>query len=267
MSTPSKGGAWVSTRPAIRSDLERPSFEAEGLWHIVRLYCAAVGNDGRLPLDDLHLAVGRKISQAKALKLASELAAVPALAHIDDGVLVLDWSDQPKADDWNDPIKRERWARRQRLKRDSELCRRVKERDRNLCRYCGHRVNWNDKVSPKGGTYDHIDPDGDNHFDNVAVSCRRCNGRKRDRTPDQAGMTLLKPGTTADQAQGGDRSRAPDPEGSTSGQPPAGSGPSPPARSRARPDTANPGPTPGQPNPPHRADAHPRRPDASGDPP
>ena len=39
----------------------------------------------------------------------------------------------------------------------------VRLRDGDQCRYCGKTVNWNDRRSARGGTYDHPDPDGPRH--------------------------------------------------------------------------------------------------------
>jgi hypothetical protein len=86
-------------------------------------------------------------------------------------------------------------ARRAALHRDPELTAAVRDRDANRCRYCAVLVNWKDRRSGQGGTYDHVDPAGDNSFGNVVVACRACNSAKGSRTPDQAGMTLLPPGT------------------------------------------------------------------------
>lgn len=103
-----------------------------------------------------------------------------------------DWTEwQPTRDETTIPAERLRWRRRKALQRDRLLCERIAERDRNLCRYCAGRVNWSDRRGPTGGTYDHVDPDGDNSLENVVVSCRRCNARKKDRTPEEAGMELL----------------------------------------------------------------------------
>lgn len=237
---PKKGGAWVSETRQHRAALSALSWDAVALWRQLRGYCADQGLDGVLPKRKLHVAVERRITEAKARKILVELLEEDLVVETAE-TFVLDWSDQPSAEVWNDPVKRMRWSRGKALLRDTQLCNRIKERDRNLCRYCGVRVDWNNKVGKGGGTYDHVDPDGDNSLENVVVSCRRCNGRKRDRTPDQAGMTLLKPGTTAAQAA---EVRC---RGSTPGQPPADSGPSRPSRARARPDTANPGSTQGQP--------------------
>jgi hypothetical protein len=103
-----------------------------------------------------------------------------------------DWTKyQPTKDDVETPADNARWKRRKALSRDRGLCERICERDRNQCRYCGTRVNWQARRGPSSGTYDHVDPDGENTYENVVVACRRCNGRKRDRTPEEAGMPLL----------------------------------------------------------------------------
>ena len=62
-------------------------------------------------------------------------------------------------------------------------------RDKFTCQYCG--------VKKKIGelTYDHIVPrsrGGKTTWLNIATCCQDCNRRKADRTPEQAGMRLLK---------------------------------------------------------------------------
>lgn len=81
-------------------------------------------------------------------------------------------------------------ARRQALVRDPALRQAVRDRDGDACRYCGTRVRWTDRKSVRGGTYDHVDPDGPLAVDNLVVSCRACSSRKAERTPSEAGMTL-----------------------------------------------------------------------------
>lgn len=61
-------------------------------------------------------------------------------------------------------------------------------RDRFLCAYCGYQFTKS-KL-----TRDHIKPRARGGFDvweNVVTSCRPCNQRKDDRTPEQAHMQLL----------------------------------------------------------------------------
>lgn len=62
-------------------------------------------------------------------------------------------------------------------------------RDNNSCQYCG------EKLSPSQITIDHIVPKshgGTTCFTNCAICCRKCNIKKANRTPEQAGMILLK---------------------------------------------------------------------------
>jgi 5-methylcytosine-specific restriction endonuclease McrA len=66
----------------------------------------------------------------------------------------------------------------------------IRERDGDVCRYCGDGVVWSDRRGPRGGTYDHVDPYGLNDASNVVVACRSCNSAKGARTPDEAGMVL-----------------------------------------------------------------------------
>jgi hypothetical protein len=243
-----KGGAWVSETRVHRSALTSLSWDGRALWRQLRGYSADNGTDGVIARSKLHVAVERTIPIARAEKYLSELVD-EGYATLDGDKIVLDWSDQPSAEVWNDPLKRMVWARANQLKRDTALCRRIKERDRNLCRYCGIRVDWNIKVLTKkvthGGSYDHVDPDDPiNSLENVVVACRSCNSRKGHRTPHQAGMTLYKPGTTAAQVA---EAQA---RGPTPGQPPVEPRTSSTLRARARPDTANPGLTTGQPSTP-----------------
>lgn len=60
----------------------------------------------------------------------------------------------------------------------------VLQRDSHTCAYCGGY----------GDTLDHVHPEsrgGQNAWLNLVAACVKCNGRKADRTPDEAGMRLL----------------------------------------------------------------------------
>jgi len=61
----------------------------------------------------------------------------------------------------------------------------VLQRDRYTCAYCGSRADTVDHVLPRsrGG--------GDTWF-NLVAACQPCNGRKDDRTPQEARMTLIR---------------------------------------------------------------------------
>jgi hypothetical protein len=61
-------------------------------------------------------------------------------------------------------------------------------RDRYICQYCGG------KFDPRHLTLDHILPEsrgGPFAWDNLVSCCTPCNRKKGDRTPQEAGMTLL----------------------------------------------------------------------------
>ena len=57
-------------------------------------------------------------------------------------------------------------------------------RDNHTCQYCGKSGNL---------TIDHVMPrsrGGEDRWENVVASCVRCNNKKSDRTPEEAGMKL-----------------------------------------------------------------------------
>jgi hypothetical protein len=61
-------------------------------------------------------------------------------------------------------------------------------RDRHVCAYCGGEFNF------LRLTRDHIKPvsrGGGDNWMNVVTSCRHCNGVKRNRMPEEAGLELL----------------------------------------------------------------------------
>lgn len=62
-------------------------------------------------------------------------------------------------------------------------------RDGYRCQYCGDRCKMGEL------TYDHVMPrsrGGRTEWTNIVSACSTCNGRKGGRTPEQAGMKLLK---------------------------------------------------------------------------
>lgn len=123
------------------------------------------------------------------------------------GFMFHEWAkDQPTADEQILPVLALRRQRDSDLKHNRQLCTQIQIRDQDLCRYCGCEVNWKDKRGETGATYDHVNPweteqpgpkKYGNTLANVVVACRKDNGRKKDRTPEQAGMILWPPGTTA----------------------------------------------------------------------
>ena len=62
-------------------------------------------------------------------------------------------------------------------------------RDRFTCQYCGQRQMQQEL------TLDHVIPraaGGETSWENVVSACKKCNTKKGDRTPERAGMKLLK---------------------------------------------------------------------------
>lgn len=83
------------------------------------------------------------------------------------------------------------WSKQRReLFSNPALLAAVRQRDGNICRYCGKTVNWKDRRGPDGGTYDHVIARGPNSLENLVVACRGCNSSKADRPFEQCGMVL-----------------------------------------------------------------------------
>lgn len=61
-------------------------------------------------------------------------------------------------------------------------------RDKFMCQFCGSRKQMREL------NYDHVVPrvqGGKTNWENITSSCYSCNGKKGNRTPEQAGMKLL----------------------------------------------------------------------------
>jgi 5-methylcytosine-specific restriction endonuclease McrA len=86
----------------------------------------------------------------------------------------------------NVPRRGARWSRRG-----------VMQRDKYTCIYCGiqaGKARGHRLLKRSDFTLDHIVPQsrgGRNTWGNTACACPDCNGRKGDRTPHEAGMTML----------------------------------------------------------------------------
>lgn len=84
-------------------------------------------------------------------------------------------------------IRLRRYVRRKHRARVAFNRRNVFRRDDNTCQYCGVRTSEL--------TLDHVLPrsrKGPTSWENVVACCRACNARKRDRTPEEANMLLLR---------------------------------------------------------------------------
>lgn len=106
-----------------------------------------------------------------------------------DGYLIHDFFD------WNERrevvlAQREAKALRVALTKDPDLRERIRRRDGDSCRYCRQRVNWKDRKSDHGGTYDCVRPGQGVLEANIVVCCRSCQIAKGWRTPEDAGLIL-----------------------------------------------------------------------------
>jgi len=64
----------------------------------------------------------------------------------------------------------------------------VYERDKGICQYCGKEVSKNKF------TFDHVIPksrEGKTNWKNIVCCCLKCNSKKDNRTPQEAGMKLI----------------------------------------------------------------------------
>lgn len=166
------------------------------LWTLAGANAQASLSDGRVSSSDLvRLLLDRRRAAAAAARL-TEVGLWHAAGHecdlcpaIDSGYVFHDWGQMRYTA--GEKVKETRAVRRE-LK-DPAVREAVRLRDGDRCRYCGHRVNWNDRRSPRAGTYDHVQPGKARGPENLVVACRKCNQAKQDRTPDRAGMTLKPP--------------------------------------------------------------------------
>lgn len=65
----------------------------------------------------------------------------------------------------------------------------VYERDNYICQYCLRKFAFSFL------TYDHVIPKskgGPKSWENIVTSCKKCNNKKGDRTPEEAGMELIR---------------------------------------------------------------------------
>lgn len=67
-------------------------------------------------------------------------------------------------------------------------------RDHHRCQFCGKKAGAGHKLRISDLTFDHVTPrskGGKTNWYNIVTACQDCNTRKADRTPRQAGMSLL----------------------------------------------------------------------------
>jgi hypothetical protein len=173
--------------------------ESLGVWSQLLSWASGERSDGFVTADILDL-FGWDEANARLLRARFDRA--PLLHRRTDGeacecmagrtwvddyeYLIHDYLDRNPSRSENDVHR----AKSRELK-DPRLKHAVRQRDRDLCRYCGKLCRHSDRKSDDGLTFDHVDPEIADGLNNLVVACRGCNNRKRRRTPEQAGMALL----------------------------------------------------------------------------
>lgn len=197
--------------PAIaRRARNRYAYDAlTGAWHTLRQYCAMHQTNGWVPRR-----IALNLISNGARKALAEPINGATLLHTDGqwcacmGPLVESIEDTP--DDWTDyragrlyyvhgyladnPTSEELSLKRakERELRSRELRDEVRARDRSMCRYCGKTLAAGaDRRSADSATLDHVDPYRAIGSSNIVLACRACNAQKMNRTPAEAGMTLM----------------------------------------------------------------------------
>ena len=191
----------ASNEPITEAPDELRALAAVGLLALTLANCGRRGTDGFVNGRTL-----RRLAPVHGAELGSLLREAGFYDDAEGGSQIHDFLDyNPSAAQ----IEVERaWDRkRKELFRDPDLIAAIRKRDKDRCRYCAIKVDWKDRRSPKGATYDHVQPRGDNTLENVVVACRGCNTGKGGRTPDEAGMPLLKPGAMSRSSSNLDRSQ------------------------------------------------------------
>lgn len=179
--------SWFPVDDAFHSHpkARKAGLEALGLWTLAGSHCMAYLTDG-------FVADWWVKEKPRGAVLAKRLVAAglwsPAEHDGEQGWQFHDWKVEcTKA---HVLAERRASAARQEVARNPQLRGAIRERDGDVCRYCGTPVEWHNRRGPTGGTYDHVIPDGGTTIDNLVVCCRGCNSKKGRRTPEQAGMKL-----------------------------------------------------------------------------
>lgn len=179
--------------------------DAKALWTTAGAWSASYKTDGLIR--DAELAILSPqvgLSPLKIKKAAAELVEARMWVVVDGtGFQFHQWTEfnPPRATlEKEAAIEKER----NKIKNDSDLKAAVRARDGDLCRYCGIEVNFAARTGHTAGRYDHVLPvtkGGKTTVGNVVVACDFDNRKKYNKTLEEAGMTLLDPGTRAPAAE------------------------------------------------------------------
>lgn len=178
---------------------------ALGMWTLAGASTQASMTDGRVSIVDL---IGFMYDKELALRLAGLLVEV-GLWHTAQHdcsrcpqVGSLEWVFHDWADLKYDSGEMTRLKRaKSRELKDAKIVNAVWLRDcadyphatKGKCRYCGTMLNRQTRRGDTRPHLDHVNPNVYEGARNIVLACRPCNQSKYNKTPEQAGMTLLPP--------------------------------------------------------------------------
>lgn len=161
---------WLRLYTDVLDDPKVQRLEAEQFKGWVNLLCLAKEHDGLLPsLEDI--AFRLRLTDEDAKRLVEVLVKRGLLDQTEDGLTPHKWN---------------KWQSCDLLRGDWQLIRlQVLARDNWTCQYCGDVASAVDHIiaRSRGGT---------NDMRNLVAVCKPCNSRKGDKTPQEAGMRLIK---------------------------------------------------------------------------
>lgn len=169
-------------------DMAQPGMAALGLWTVAGSQVQAQGGDGQV-LPSAWRLLGDKRLFNKLARLLVDVGLWEERDTGEEGFQYHDWFDIGYSP--GEKVKLNR--KRAKELKNPDIINAVKARDGENCRYCGRLVDWKDRKSDKGATYDHVIPGLPAGATNIVVACLKCNRKKAQRTPEQAAMTLLPP--------------------------------------------------------------------------
>lgn len=183
-----RSGDTANTDPRLLRVFEHPAFddrlkcEAWGFVHLCATQAAEHNTDYVVSIGAAALAAG---SHARATALLEVAEFCGLMEQIEDDGRTL-WRIVEDSDllHMRSAEEIERDAQRKRDNANHGLIIPVRVRDGDQCRYCRKTVQFGDRKSGRGGTYDHREGVGnDTTVDTLVVACRECN---RDRGDDPA---------------------------------------------------------------------------------
>lgn len=190
--------AWIElhqTLPQHRKILKLKSIlgieTPQAIGHLCMLWLWSLDNAEDGDLSELDSSAVAEVAGYTKKNHKDFLDALVAAGFVTEDLHLHDWHDYTGKLMERRESERNYRQRQNALYSDMRLIKAVRARDGDTCQYCGVTVNWKDRRGNTGGTYDRIDPDGENVVDNIAVACRSCNTKKDGRNMADSGLSFI----------------------------------------------------------------------------